>query len=37
KSVTAPVAMGLSETLGGIPALSAVFAALTGLVGALTG
>ncbi|KDB72705.1 LrgB family protein [Bordetella bronchiseptica] len=33
----APVAMGLSETLGGIPALSAVFAALTGLVGALTG
>lgn len=37
KSVTAPVAMGISETLGGIPALSAVFAVLTGLVGALTG
>ncbi|CCN20738.1 conserved hypothetical protein, partial [Bordetella bronchiseptica MO211] len=37
KSVTAPVAMGLSETLGGIPALSAVFAALTGLLAALTG
>jgi len=37
KSVTAPVAMGISEAIGGIPALSAVFAVLTGLVGALTG
>ncbi len=37
KSVTAPVAMGISESIGGIPALSAVFSVLTGLVGALTG
>jgi len=35
KSVTAPVAMGIAEQLGGIPALAAVFAVLTGLVGAL--
>ena len=35
KSVTAPVAMGIAEHLGGIPALAAVFAVLTGLVGAL--
>jgi len=37
KSVTAPVAMGVAEKIGGIPALAAVFAVLTGLVGALTG
>ena len=37
KSVTAPVAMGIAEKIGGIPALSAVFAVLTGLVGALAG
>jgi len=37
KSVTAPVAMGIAEQLGGIPALAAVFAVLTGLVGALGG
>ena len=37
KSVTAPVAMGIAEQLGGIPALAAVFAVLTGLVGALSG
>ena len=37
KSVTAPVAMGIAEKIGGIPALAAVFAVLTGLVGALTG
>ena len=37
KSVTAPVAMGIAEQLGGIPALAAMFALLTGLVGALTG
>ncbi len=35
KSVTAPVAMGIAEQIGGIPALAAVFAVLTGLVGAL--
>ena len=37
KSVTAPVAMGIAEKIGGQPALSAVFAVLTGLVGALSG
>lgn len=37
KSVTAPVAMGIAERLGGVPALAAVFAVLTGLVGALSG
>jgi putative effector of murein hydrolase len=36
KSVTAPVAMGIAEQLGGVPALAAVFAVLTGLVGALS-
>lgn len=35
KSVTAPVAMGIAEQIGGIPALAAVFAAITGLIGAL--
>ena len=35
KSVTAPVAMGIAEQIGGIPALAAVFAVITGLVGAL--
>jgi putative effector of murein hydrolase len=29
--------MGISEKIGGIPALSAVFAVLTGMVGALSG
>jgi len=37
KSVTAPVAMGIAERLHGIPALAAVFAVLTGMVGALSG
>lgn len=37
KSVTAPVAMGIAQQLGGIPALAAAFAVLTGLVGALSG
>ncbi|HEY1104363.1 MAG TPA: LrgB family protein [Burkholderiaceae bacterium] len=37
KSVTAPVAMGVAEKIGGIPALAAVFAVLTGMVGALLG
>ena len=37
KSVTAPVAMGIAEKIGGIPALAAVFAVLTGLVGAMGG
>lgn len=37
KSVTAPVAMGIAEKIGGIPALAAVFAVVTGIVGALSG
>ena len=37
KSVTAPVAMGIAEQIGGIPALAAVFAVITGLVGTLCG
>lgn len=37
KSVTAPVAMGVAENIGGVPALAAVFAVLTGLIGALSG
>ncbi len=36
KSVTAPVAMGIATQLGGIPALAAAFAVLTGLAGATT-
>ena len=37
KSVTAPIAIGISEAIGGVPALSAVFAILTGVLGAATG
>ena len=37
KSVTAPVAMGIAERIGGVPALAAAFAVLTGLLGAATG
>ena len=37
KSVTAPVAMGIAEQLGGIPALAAALAVITGLVGAISG
>lgn len=36
KSATAPVAMGIAERVGGVPALAAVFAVVTGLVGALS-
>jgi putative effector of murein hydrolase len=36
KSITAPVAMGIAEQLGGIPALAAAFAVVTGLVGAIS-
>lgn len=35
KSVTAGVAIGISEQLGGIPALTAVLVITTGLVGAV--
>jgi predicted murein hydrolase (TIGR00659 family) len=37
KSVTAPVAMGIAEQLGGIPSLTAVMVILTGIVGAMLG
>lgn len=37
KSVTAPVAMGIAERLGGLPALAAVFAVTTGVLGAVLG
>lgn len=37
KSVTAPVAMGIAERIGGVPALAAVFAVASGLVGAASG
>ncbi|GAB2488388.1 LrgB family protein [Comamonas humi] len=36
KSVTAPVAMGVAEKIGGVPALAAIFTVLTGLIGALS-
>ena len=36
KSVTAPVAMGIADRIGGVPALAAVFAVITGMVGALS-
>jgi putative effector of murein hydrolase len=35
KSVTAPIAMALSESIGGIPALAAVLVALTGILGSI--
>jgi predicted murein hydrolase (TIGR00659 family) len=35
KSVTAPIAMALTETIGGIPALAAVLVVLTGILGAI--
>ena len=37
KSVTTPVAMGISEGLGGLPSLTAVLVILTGIVGAMLG
>jgi predicted murein hydrolase (TIGR00659 family) len=37
KSATAPVAMGIAETIGGIPSLTAVLVVITGIVGAVTG
>lgn len=37
KSVTAPVAMGISEQLGGLPSLTAVMVILTGIIGAMLG
>lgn len=37
KSVTAPVAMGIVEQLGGLPSLTAVLVILTGIIGAMLG
>ncbi|MFV0382692.1 LrgB family protein [Paracoccus sp. (in: a-proteobacteria)] len=36
KSTTAPVALGISEALGGQPTLTAVLVILTGIIGAIT-
>lgn len=35
KSTTAPVALGISESVGGLPALTAVLVILTGIIGAV--
>jgi len=37
KSTTTPVALALSETIGGIPALTAVLTVLTGVIGSVIG
>ncbi len=37
KSVTTPIAMGIAESLGGIPALSAAIVIVTGVLGAVVG
>jgi predicted murein hydrolase (TIGR00659 family) len=37
KSVTAPIAMGITEALGGLPSLTAVLVILTGIIGAAFG
>lgn len=37
KSVTAPVAMGISEQIGGLPSLTAVLVVVTGILGAVLG
>ena len=37
KSVTAPVAMGISEQIGGLPSLTAVLVVVTGIIGAVIG
>lgn len=37
KSVTAPVAMGIAEQLGGLPSLTAVLVIVTGIMGAMIG
>jgi putative effector of murein hydrolase len=36
KSVTTPIAMAVSERLGGLPSLTAALVILTGIVGAMT-
>ncbi|MDA0709230.1 MAG: LrgB family protein [bacterium] len=37
KSVTTPIAMGISEKIGGLPALTAVLVIVTGILGAVLG
>ncbi len=37
KSVTTPVAMGISENIGGLPSLTAAFVVVTGIFGAIVG
>jgi putative effector of murein hydrolase len=37
KSVTTPIAMGISEQVGGLPSLTAVLVICTGIVGAVIG
>lgn len=37
KSVTAPIAMGISQEIGGVPSLTAALVILTGVVGAMFG
>ena len=37
KSITAPVAMGIAEQIGGAPSLAAIFAVMTGMIGAAFG
>ena len=37
RNVTAPIAMGISEIIGGIPSLTAIITILTGVVGASLG
>ena len=37
KSVTAGVAISISQEIGGLPALTAVLTVLTGIIGAMTG
>ncbi len=37
KSVTTPIAMGISEAIGGMPSLTAVLVILTGITGAVAG
>src|SRR5271166_5670409 len=37
KSVTTGIAIGVSQAIGGVPALTAVFVILTGIIGAVCG
>lgn len=37
RSVTTPIAMGVSESIGGVPTITAVFVIMTGLLGAIIG